>query len=425
VAPAVLKPLTIKPLEIIKENLPQPGAKLIPPQTKIPTIPVMVRAIPIIFHDPTKLMNNLKINHPELIPKLPEDETYKIILHNGLVYHKFTTADTYVTPEDPMMEYHSRQSVKKNVVAWGQRKLGLALIQFLSKYLSETSVINPIVIYAGAAPGENIAFVAKFFKNVIFHLYDPRDYMIDINDPSVYLYQNNEGIKPQHRIILHTGEQHGWFTDEIANYWKNYQATIGGVYFISDIRSTNHAVENSQQFEEGVWRDMVAQANWVKIIKPVRSQLKFRLPYDLGVNSSIKQMFPTMKIPYLPGIIYKGIYNKPTSTESRLVTPNHKDSDYEDVLYDFKEYESKMFYFNTEVKEKFQFINILDNSFNPVYPDELLNDYNSMAETFIWVELMKYLNIPVNLNNVKKLCDNFTKAIALDKGKSLSKLRKS
>jgi len=386
---------------------------------------VALTTIPTDFIDPKVLLINYPISNRELIPPIPLDPTYKLKINNGIIYHKFTIEDTYVTPNDPTKEYQSRQYLKKNVIQWGQRKLGLALIQFLVKYLPEFRPLvegsRPIVIYAGAAPGENIAFAAKFFKNVVFHLYDPRDYSINLNDPSVYLYQDDAGIKPEHRIILHTGKTQGMFTDDTARKWSEHQKTYGGVYFVSDIRSVGHDKQTMQEFEEGVWRDMTAQARWHRIIRPVRSQFKFRLPYDLGTNSSIRQMFPDMKIPYLPGIIYKGIYNKPTSTESRLVTSGNS---IDDVLYDFKEYESKMFYFNTEVKEKFQFLNLLDDSFEPEYPPELLNDYNSTAETFIWIDLLKYLGFPINKDNIKWFCDNFSKALSVGKEKTLSSERK-
>jgi len=428
-----LKPVTSVPEIIPSKPTEIKSKKKIPPELVIPNITNVTREIMVEYYNPTEDIKTLQILDQNLIGKLPLDTTYKNVFYKNVPYHKFTVEDTYVTPTDPMKDYVSRQLVKKNVLAWGQRKLGLALIQFLVKYLPENkSGKLSQVIYAGSAPGENIAFVAKIFKNVVFHLYDPRDFKIDINNPAVHIYSSDALINPNHRIILYTGTTHGWFTDSVAKKWAEIQARDNNVFFVSDIRTGNHEIDNAQQFEEKVWQDMLAQSKWHNIIRPIRTQLKFRLPYDLSgssgtggaSNSSIRRLFPEMKIPYLPGIIYKGIYNKPTSTESRLVPTG-----YTDVLYDFKEYESKMFYFNSEIKEKRKYLNLLAdysgiNPYDPPVPGELLNDYNSMAETFIWIELLKFSGQPVNADNVKKLCDALSKGLSLDYPVTLSSKRK-
>ena len=354
--------------------------------------------------------------------ELPKLETEYVILDNeGKPRYIFTEEDTYVNKDDPEENYQRRTYVNKSNFGWGQRKLGLALIQFLTIYLTN-SVKNPQVVYAGAATGENIEFVSNLFRNVRFHLYDPRAFNISPEkNKGVYIYEGDDSkIKPHHNIILYTGDTYGWFTDNVANKWAEYQRINNNVYFMSDIRSVNHLEVSDEQFEAGVIRDMINQSNWHKIIKPIKSQLKFRLPYDIGVIEN-------KKFPYLAGIIYKQIYNKPSSTESRLVPLG-----YDDYVYDFKEYESKMFYFNSVIKERTLYINPLASlsvkdagqEFEPIYYPELLNDYISTGEAYIWINYLKKVGREPTKELIKALVDKMSKFLSVKSEKSLSELRR-
>lgn len=97
--------------------------------------------------------------------------------------------------------------------------------------------------------------------------------------------------------------------------------------FISDIR-TGYT-------EDHVQKDMAAQMRWHLIIKPKKSILKFRLPWDDG------------KTLYLDGKIHLPVWGPITTTEARLITSGDKMK-----LYDNKDYEERMYYFNTVLRTK-------------------------------------------------------------------------
>ena len=73
-----------------------------------------------------------------------------------------------------------------------------------------------------------------------------------------------------------------FFTNETATQW----AGRNDVYFMCDIRQLTYNREEDltedvkRRNEDIVWGDMLSQQEWVKIIKPVKSFLKFRLPYS-------------------------------------------------------------------------------------------------------------------------------------------------
>jgi len=388
-------------------------------------IPSIVEKTDIIdeFYNPNELLNKVKIN--KAYSSLPIIKQDNIVLNKkGKVYHRFTDKDTYVRENDKKEDYHSRKMDSKNTFGWGQRKLGLALIQFLTLYL-ENAIKNPQVVYAGAATGENIDFVSNLFPHVTFHLYDPRSFNIKLSS-RVLLYNGNVNeILATHRIVLYSGNTYGWFTDETAKYWGDKQIKDNNVFFLSDIRSGNHVTQTMLEFEQSVITDMKNQSNWHKIIKPIKSQLKFRLPYNLDEVDTLLGT-TDKKYVYLTGSIYKGIYAKPTSTETRLVPDG-----YDDYLHDFKEYESKLFYFNSVVREKHLFINPLysnnqqneDKLFEPIYPPELLNDYNSTAEAYIWIQYLKKFKKEPNEKIIKSLVDAMNKALSIKMNKTLNGLR--
>ena len=418
----VAKPADIKPL------LPVPSkdisvSSLVPkipePILIIPILSVDVKKVPIEYHDPTKILTKVKVPKMYLDAPVAKIETEQVVFNeHHTPFYRFKVEDTYVTPTDPKKEYHSRKFSPKGSFGWGQRKLGLALIQFLTKYLSLNTSGNPsTVVYAGAAPGNNIHFASLLFPKVIFHLYDPRKFDIPESNKILIYDGDDSKIQGTHRIIIHTGD-FGMFTDQEAQKWSQLQSQNKNIYFVSDIRSVDHDTDSKQEFELGVWKDMQSQKMWHQTIGPIKSQLKFRLPYDLGENSPIASLFPGGKIPYLGGIVYKGIYSKPTSTESRLVP------DDEEVIYDFKDYESKMFYFNTEVKENRKFLNLITKGTDPVYPPNLLNDYNSMAETFVWIEYLQANGISITVESIIKLSNKLSKDLSVGSvEKSLAQLR--
>jgi hypothetical protein len=76
----------------------------------------------------------------------------------------------HLTSSAPRAPYRRRQKEPKSVCHWGQRKLLLSEVEFL------TSAVGPSpahVVYAGAAPGTHLTLLAALFPLVRFTLVDP------------------------------------------------------------------------------------------------------------------------------------------------------------------------------------------------------------------------------------------------------------
>ena len=203
--------------------------------------------------------------------------------------------------ESARLPYRRRNHDHKSVVHWGQRKLLVSEIEFLTKFAEE----GITCIYAGAAPGTHIPFLSDLFPEIHFVLFDPSTFAIN---PTAQMTTREE-----------------YMTNEIANEFINFKTLL-----ISDVRSVDYRIFDPLQMEEGVARDMVQQMEWYHIMKPVAALLKFRLPWTEGETT------------YLKGDIHFPVWGPQTTTESRLVVTSP-----ENISYNNKEYEEKMFYFNT------------------------------------------------------------------------------
>ena len=184
---------------------------------------------------------------------------------------------------------------------WGQRKLLMTEIDFLTQYSKE----NDLVLYVGAAPAIHTPLLSKLFPTLKFILIDPMKFSIHETD-------NIKIIKE-------------YFTDEKAKEF------IGRDFlFICDIRISNNE-KNYKPTENEVKMDMIIQQKWVEIMKPRFSILKFRLPWD-------QETFE-----YLDGNITIQPWGPQSSTETRLII----DNSLEKRIWNCKIYENQMYYFNT------------------------------------------------------------------------------
>lgn len=282
-------------------------------------------------------------------------------------FRDFTSKDLFLNPsKDPELPYRRRKEEAKKNVHWGQRKLLLTLVQFLSLFWKKEQVLNPVVVYAGAAPGTNIAIVSSFFPDINFHLYDPAPFKIKETD-KIKLYQQ-------------------YFTNEDAKRWSGRS----DVFFISDIRSVDYTKsENLDENEKGIMKDMQMQMDWFNIIDPVHGQLKFRPPYTGGNRPE--------RINYLYGYVFKQPWAPQTSTETRLVPVKDSKGKWRFASWSSGKYQDQLFYHNVMIREKFKYKNPFKPS-NPTAPiddPELLNDWDSRAEVQILVDYLNFTGTPV------------------------------
>jgi hypothetical protein len=214
-------------------------------------------------------------------------------------------------------DYFSRKYEFKYVTHWGQLKLLLSEIEFLTIAMK---TLDPnkkfIFIYAGAATGDHIPYLSDLFPSVEFLLYDPADFNI----------RESERIK----II------NDYFFDstaaELAIKYKDHN-----ILFCSDIRTEDTSDQNNivSTTDADIVENMKMQFNWYRIINPDLSMFKFRLPFEDG--NSI----------YPEGTIYTQAFCGPTSTETRLIVRKNAN----DISYNNKDYEQLLFYHNTVIRK--------------------------------------------------------------------------
>lgn len=207
-------------------------------------------------------------------------------------------------PDAPRQEYRRRKGELKTVIHWGQRKLLLSEIEFLTKY----GVSGSTVVYAGAAPGTHIHYLIELFPELQFVLVDPAPF--------------SSKLTKSPRCLL----RQELFTDDLAQEYAGYDKVL----FVCDIRSCDHSLISDPDVEDKVLEDMQSQQRWHDIIQPTKSMLKFRLPWTQGCTE------------YLAGDVYLQAFGPTTTTETRLVPYGHGR-----VLWNNKKYEEQMFYFNT------------------------------------------------------------------------------
>lgn len=266
--------------------------------------------------------------------------------------HKWEANDIFLRTNDPQLGYHRRKDEDKRSIHWGQRKLGLVLIQFLTRYWDPLKVKNPVVVYAGAAPGTNIKIVSDFFPEIEFHLYDPSPFKIKGSD-KIHIYQQ-------------------YFTDKDAEKWKNRN----DIYFVSDIRTADYTkAKNLDENERTIMKDMEMQMRWYNIISPVKGHLKFRLPYTGGNRPD--------RMNYLYGHVLKQPWAPQTTTETRLVPVGHQI-----VSWSCQMYQDQMFHHNVITREQYNYTNPFTHTDEPIDSPELMNDWDSMMEVQIWMEYL-------------------------------------
>lgn len=264
---------------------------------------------------------------------------------------EFTQNDMLILPNSPETPYRQREAGEKKAIHYGQLKLLLTEIQFFTMFWDPMTVIKPIVVYAGAAPGIHIPFMSMMFPQLEFHLYDPRPFAIPESD-KIHLY-------PQ------------YFTDDDARTWANRK----DIFFISDIRTAAWKEMTREENEKAVIEDMRRQETWYKIIRPVKALLKFRLPY---AYEFIPRYFH-----YLTGHLLKQPWAPQTTTETRLVPHDLVEAD-----YDIVKYGNQMFHHNTVIREETTFLNPFTGDRQPIDPPNLTNDFDSLLETYILIEFL-------------------------------------
>eukprot|EP01129_Flabellula_baltica_P005322 TRINITY_DN191_c0_g1_i4.p1 TRINITY_DN191_c0_g1~~TRINITY_DN191_c0_g1_i4.p1 ORF type:complete len:530 (-),score=86.08 TRINITY_DN191_c0_g1_i4:225-1814(-) len=237
----------------------------------------------------------------------------QVFLNEGYELKTDIPFERILREDAPRLEYRRRKGEEKTVIHWGQRKLLLSEIEFLTLYAKE----NMKVVYAGSAPGPHIVTLAEMFPTLEFYLYDPAPF-----SPKLIEFSR---LNP--RVNCHQE----LFTDDIASSFKGKDPL-----FISDIRSADYSLLTRKETEDRVLIDMQMQLKWHYLMESFRTMFKYRFPYYKGTTK------------YISGDVYLPVWGPITTTECRLITPEkHFPKDDELVEFDHKVFEEQMFYFNT------------------------------------------------------------------------------
>ena len=258
---------------------------------------------------------------------------------------------------NPHLPYHNdswgnpNQAFNLTNLHHGQRKLFLSELFLLSRpFDTSAQLIEPravagpaIVVYAGAAPGFHLPFLAELFPKTEFYLYDPAVFAASV----------------ERHPRLHTFRQ--FFTDNVAKEWggggKSAVRYGRPDFFVCDIRIG--AGDDPVKFEKNVKADLLAQQKWVQLMRPTQAAfLKFRPPY-VDLDRAAPE---GTRMEYLDGRVVYQCWPPRLSTETRLlvdcrpgavapsgvtVTPG---KDLPLVRYSVRDYESAAFTHNIIVR---------------------------------------------------------------------------
>ena len=250
--------------------------------------------------------------------------------------------------KDKKIDYFEGSEVKKVLfVVWGQMKLLVGDIYFLTVECKLKATDEFTYVIAGSYTGEHYSILMYMYPNMTLHLWDPKFKQVHIDKYkkiAISLISEDEDPKREMKrfskqfkingIDESFENSSGMFTEGIAKKYSKMN-----VYFASDVRTA----KGINPSEKEIIQDMKMQAEWVKTMQPIKSCLKFILPY---VTPGITEKDAgTTK--YLKGKIFKQIFTSRISTECRLIP----DSDYKETTYNNKAYESIMFYYNRNVRD--------------------------------------------------------------------------
>ena len=252
---------------------------------------------------------------------------------------------------------------------YGQRKLALDEIDFLTRVCNVDNNDHVYVIYAGAAPGVKTAYVASLFPRVRLLMIDPADFDIKPHaNVSTYACAVDEltlDIITQHNI---TCVQTFMNPRMIA---KIRALMLPCLYFISDVRT---ACYHDDPEDSDICYNMAQQYNWIRALEPALSILKFRHPFynqstrefQRETNSILMQSelkparedgldiianYRADKLVFFDGELVLQAWAPNTSAETRLITDGKKLRIWGSHLV----YEGKMFYYNTSIRRGVEF----------------------------------------------------------------------
>lgn len=259
------------------------------------------------------------------------------------------------------LPYQENTKIFKTSTHIGQRKLFNTELEFFVDKLPANKQV--VCLYAGAAPSNHTGYLSKLFPNVKFILVDPNPFDIFEAEPVML-----ESIDPIEDIdIAVKGNAKIYIINDImtTEIAEAVKAAIprDELFFISDIRTS---VSDAEPDTIDILWNLSQQYNWMTIMSPSWSMLKFRHPFyaenikifeQKCAQSPYKEDFEMSKtfgidfienhkakvLEYWAGTINLQTFAGPSSTETRLIT----DSLGTHMWGTAQDYDDKLFFYNS------------------------------------------------------------------------------
>lgn len=289
---------------------------------------------------------------------------------------KFTTEDFFMTETNPETKYE--RFTNRNTIHYEQVKLLMADIFFILHFVDLKKFRNPIFLAIGAAPGHHYAILHELFPMIEFHLFDTRP------------FQLKKAVCRDQTLIIHQQ----YFSHNDAYEWRK-SASQRGLYVTS---------ETKEKISKAIYEDMSMQKEWIEIMNPQNAAIKTKFPHiDDGEEDT--------EIEYFDGYLCKQQFAPQTSSEARLIPFFTRDEERNRNIYatrqwSARKYQDQFFYSNMVIRHS-NFNNPFTGTLEPIYNEDLINDFDSTATAII---LAQYLNkisgiYKPNIQEVQKLFD--------------------
>lgn len=280
----------------------------------------------------------------------------------------------------PKSTYTYNPKQNNTSIHWGQRKLLLTEVDFLTQFKKDNPKQNNYTfIYAGGAPGIHTPYLSDLFPEFNFILIDPSPFNIE---------ENNK-IK----LI------NDYFTDDMAH---KFSESYDNIIFCSDIRSFGNKTCQIEK-QKCVDNDNISQLKWHHILNSKKSILKFRIPYNFNLKN-INKFSNNYK--YADGIVRFQPFARQRSGESRLWLDNketytfYNDVIYENVYQYFNEYTRANCYI---CDPKLKNIPGFDYCYDCVREYNIWEEYCKTFNKDNPIDIIKHINCQPELNyhNIK------------------------
>ncbi len=284
---------------------------------------------------------------------------------------------------------------------WGQKKLLMSEIQFLTKVAKTLKITNfkeYAIVYIGAAAGFHFPILYNMFPDLIWLLYDPAPF-----DKVVY----NHPISKSNVSVFNM-----FFTDNTIKHVKE-NCQNRKILFISDIRVATE--------QTAIITDMKNQAKWGMELDADYMLLKFKLPYEelrqipkynkklnLDKKKLTNPLFKAKDVNsmvYLKGDIYLQLYPPPYSNELRLFVEKKKNK-FKLAEYNYKYIRYIIHKYNNGPRIEF----MCNDKICKDIPVKLLNlipGFDNSIECIMEYKIFKdYYNYFKNITSKNKIINN-------------------